>query len=107
MNKKLTCEVCNKNEAVGVASGACGPVSSAYCQDCLKKGAEPYGYLVGYISMAGTSREEIHESYYSIIKATCEVTGRTEEQFWKDCKRFVEDYDRYCEEHDQYVEDQL
>jgi hypothetical protein len=35
MEDKLICEVCKKNEAVGVASSAVGPVSLAYCKTCL------------------------------------------------------------------------
>lgn len=36
-----TCNVCNENEAVGVASSWLGPMSNAYCAECLRQQAEP------------------------------------------------------------------
>jgi len=38
----LTCNVCNKNEALGVASSALGAISFAYCRTCLDHNADPY-----------------------------------------------------------------
>lgn len=35
------CDVCRKNEAAGVCSSALGPVSWAYCSQCLSRNAEP------------------------------------------------------------------
>lgn len=42
MPEKLMCEVCRKNEAVGVAGCTLSqPVSHAYCRDCLAHKADP------------------------------------------------------------------
>jgi late competence protein required for DNA uptake (superfamily II DNA/RNA helicase) len=38
---KLICDVCNKNEALGVASSPFGAISYAYCRECLNKPADP------------------------------------------------------------------
>jgi len=37
----LSCQVCNGQPAVGVACSSLGPISHAYCQECLRRGAEP------------------------------------------------------------------
>lgn len=34
------CDVCGQREALGVASSALGPVSWAYCRECLRKPAD-------------------------------------------------------------------
>jgi hypothetical protein len=39
--RKLVCDVCKQNEALGVASSALGPCSWAFCQQCLDAHAEP------------------------------------------------------------------
>ena len=44
--KKLICEVCKKNEAVGVACVPGIPYSAAYCKDCLKADAHPLGIVM-------------------------------------------------------------
>lgn len=40
MTSALTCNCCNENEAVGVASSSLGPVSFAYCRRCLDEDAD-------------------------------------------------------------------
>lgn len=37
----LVCNVCEQNEAAGVASSPLGAISFAYCTKCLEHGAEP------------------------------------------------------------------
>lgn len=36
----MICDVCHKNEAIGVASTS-QPYSCAYCMDCARRGADP------------------------------------------------------------------
>lgn len=48
---KLICNVCNQNEAKGVAASCLGPVSFAYCEVCLKEGAEPEGMTYATLQM--------------------------------------------------------
>lgn len=102
---ELICEVCRKNPAVGVASGACGAVSSAYCKVCLERGAEPWGYLVGYLFTVG--REDVHPSYHEIIKASCEVVGKTVDEFWEECERVIGEYEDYYTQHDKGLAEKL
>ena len=42
---KLTCNVCEEHEALGVASSALGAVSFAYCRECLEHNADVYGMI--------------------------------------------------------------
>lgn len=105
------CDVCKKNEMHGVYASSCGPVSFAYCMECGKKGAEPYGFLVAYISMAvdkgedaKPENEKINPRYQSIIDATLEVSGKTRGEFYADVDldiaRFIEHEKRMMEEFD-------
>jgi len=50
----LTCQVCDMNEAKGVACSGLGAVSFAYCQECLDRGAEPEGMFACTAEMCGT-----------------------------------------------------
>lgn len=80
------CQVCDKNDAIGVACGACGPISIAYCRECLQAGAEPFDILAAYMGCGGiTSPESVNPEYLPIIEATCRVAGKTEQEFWAAC----------------------
>lgn len=50
----LTCQVCAESEAEGVACSGLGPISFAYCRECLDKGAEPEGMFACTAEMCGT-----------------------------------------------------
>jgi len=83
---KGKCAVCGKEGEVFVACSACGAISFAYCEDCLRAGAEPYGELVSYISCAGDSPEDINNTYLEIIHNTLDRLNKSEEQFWEDVR---------------------
>jgi hypothetical protein len=42
------CDVCRRSPVVGVASSPLGPVSFAYCEECLVRGAQPM-YLASFL----------------------------------------------------------
>ncbi len=48
MSDPLICNVCNKHEALGVASSGLGPVSFAFCRECLTHHAEPE-FMLQYV----------------------------------------------------------
>lgn len=95
---KGKCAVCGKEGEVFVAASACGAISFAYCEDCLRAGAEPYDELVSYISCAGNSPEYINDTYLKIIRDTLSRLNITEEQFWKDVKQSIIDESEYWKE---------
>lgn len=78
----LTCNVCDKNEAVGVFASSCGAVSFAYCQDCLDAGREPYGALAAHL-MGASGMEDVAEWAKPIVRATLKAEGKTEEEFFQ------------------------
>lgn len=81
------CNVCGKEtDKLYVCCSSCGAESFAYCEDCLRAGAEPYSALVSYISCAGNKPEDINEAYRNIIKATLKRLNVSEEKFWADVK---------------------
>lgn len=55
------CDVCDKSESVGVAASTIGPVSLAYCKECLVRNAEPlfaFEYLYDEVSEEGEGLAE-------------------------------------------------
>ena len=69
MTEKLICDVCNENEALGVAASPLGPISHAYCAECLRQKVEPWPIVVatvwgcgGYDKLALWAREYIDNS---------------------------------------------
>jgi hypothetical protein len=91
------CDVCRKNEMIGVASSTLGAVSFAYCAECNASGAEPYGFLVDVTSMfvdKGTDCEPgggvINKGSHSMIDASLAVVGKTRAQFYADVDRSIE-----------------
>ncbi len=45
IDSKLICNVCDKNEALGVASSTLAAMSFAYCRECLEHNADVYGLI--------------------------------------------------------------
>jgi hypothetical protein len=91
------CNVCGKEAELSVAASTCGACSYAYCQDCLKAGAEPYDALVSYIWCAGGRLEYINDTYKHIIAATLERVHKTPREFWEDVKKEDEAWEIYNE----------
>lgn len=77
------CDVCGANTETFVCCSACGGMSFAYCEECLKAGAEPWGVLIDYISIAGHYPEDINEDFREIVRNTCKRCGKTESEFAK------------------------
>jgi hypothetical protein len=101
MNK---CNVCNKNDSIGVYSSSCGPVSFAYCKQCARKGAEPYGALVAYISGAvkegkdaARDAKQISEGYQQVIDISLDVAGKTREEFYVSIDDVIKKENEYWE----------
>ena len=86
----MKCEVCNKETEVFVASSAYGPISFAYCKECLINGLEPYGAIVDYIACAGSFPDDISEEYQKDVRRQLKLQGVSEEQFIKDFNEIKE-----------------
>lgn len=78
------CEVCGKETMVVVCSSSMGPFSFAYCEDCLRAGAEPYWFLVNVISMSGTWPDSVNEACQEKIRSVLKYLSRSEDDFKAD-----------------------
>lgn len=89
MDNVLTCDVCRK-PAVGSACSSTGPVTFAYCAECLRANREPYSALVA--SMVGMkSLDQAAEWYRPIILSNLKAEGKTLEEFFGDTQRAREE----------------
>lgn len=76
----LSCEVCPDAPAIGVASMPGLPVSVAYCRDCLRANAHPWGLLLANtVALGGL----VHAAgwWVAMVDATCTRLGRSREEF--------------------------
>lgn len=57
------CDVCERERETRVAASPFGPISFAYCQECIQKPAEPlltFNYL--YENVSSDQGRDLHES---------------------------------------------
>lgn len=103
-----TCEVCEKNESIGVASSWLGAFSSAYCRSCIEVGAEPYWAIIATGSQGRLgSFADFIPAFQDTVMATLEVTGRTIEDYWRDIEKAIEEEALYWESQVEYTEEEL
>lgn len=95
--EKRKCEICNKNDAAGIASSKLCPISHAYCSECISANREVWTTLVGGLSLIGglfgCNKDFVSEWIRPIIKATCEFYGKTEGELWAEVDRLEKDYE--------------
>lgn len=63
----MICQVCDRNEAIGVCSSPFGPMSCAYCLPCLYEHAEPestFEYLYSFVGKKGEGLVPIWATTY-------------------------------------------
>jgi hypothetical protein len=85
----MKCDVCGKERETFVAASVYGPISFAYCEECLKNGKEPYDAIVAYISCAGHFPDDINETYQKDVRRQLKLHGISEEQFIKDVEKAI------------------
>ena len=88
----MKCDVCGKECEAFVAASAYGPISFAYCRECLANGREPYRAIVDYIACAGHFPDDINEAYRTDVYKQLELHGVSEEQFIKDVNEYIAEY---------------
>lgn len=88
-----TCEVCGKEAPVVVAAYTLSSCSSAYCEECLNEGLEPYSDIVGIVWCVGW--DDLAVGAKDKIERTLKKLGKTKEDVLADVeateKRFNED----------------
>lgn len=78
--KKLLCEVCDKNEIVGVCSVPGVPYSARYCRECLQANSHPMGILVANTACIG-GYDESAEWWREMVNDSLKAQGKTLEWF--------------------------
>lgn len=78
------CDVCRKETMVAVCASTMGPVSLAYCRDCLESGAEPYSFMVAYVACAGEWLKDIRPEAQTRIRKLLAFHNKTEAKFAED-----------------------
>lgn len=100
------CDVCSKNGETFVGSSTLGAVSFAYCEECLRSGAEPYGLLAYTLSMFGSDWENgMREEYHIIIKATLEATEKNYDELKQDVAKIIDEENEYFSMMDKMEQD--
>lgn len=75
------CDVCGKETQVADCASTMGPVTLAYCKDCLESGAEPYSFMTAYISCAGMWPDDIRPEVQERVRRLLTFHGKTEAEF--------------------------
>lgn len=91
MHNPGRCNACGRLSEVTVACSAYGPISFAYCPDCLRKCLEPYGAVVSFIACAGHFPEDISEAYRQDVRRMLPLWGKTEKAFIQDVEREIQE----------------
>lgn len=97
------CDVCGKSGKIYVAASTMGPVSFAYCEQCLANGAEPYQAMVSYVACAGHFPNDINKQYQDVVRSILRYLGKTESEFISDVDRCIKSMDSISKS---YVEEQ-
>lgn len=97
------CDVCGKEEKVAVFASSMGAVSFAYCEDCCKRGLEPYSAIISCFSTL--SSEDAKDFYNKNEKIMNEFYHKTQTEFCDDVARTTEEFDNFCESMDQLRND--
>lgn len=79
-----------KKTDVAVFASQFGPISFAYCADCAKAGAEPYGAVVSYIACAGPWPDAINQKYQEIVREQLKFHGVTDGRFAQDVQSCID-----------------
>lgn len=89
------CDVYGKSTEVKAACSGYGPVTYAYCQECLNKGLEPYSGVVTYIACGGHFPKNINAMYKADVRRMLPLWGKTEKEFIADVDKEISDMDEY------------
>jgi len=83
------CEVCNKNQAIGVYCVPAVPISCAYCKECLDANAHPWWVLIANTVCIG-GLENAADWWKKMVEDTCKHLGRTIEGFNQEVQKEID-----------------
>jgi hypothetical protein len=92
----LICQVCGKNESVGVACSAFGAVSLAYCAECIHEDRDSYGLLVGTAACFPVPPDKLEltsfrEDLWPTVEATMAFRGKTWDDLRQESKELLDE----------------
>lgn len=90
----LVCEVCNKNEALGVAAVPGVPMSVAYCKECLEANSHPMYVLVANTACVG-GLEHANEAWKQMVMDSLKHQDKTLEWFNEQVQEGIRNMDEY------------
>ena len=82
------CEVCNKNQAIGVYCVPAVPISCAYCKECLDANAHPWWVLIANTVCIG-GLENAAYWWKKMVEDTCCHLGRSIEGFKQEVQKEI------------------
>ena len=97
---KVKCDCCNKEvDHVEILYSSLLPASFSYCDDCAKKGFEPYSVLVMHFAgiISQNKWGDLAPYWREIIEGSCEVSGHSFEQFRKDCREYMDSCEHWSD----------
>jgi len=83
MEQIIECEVCRKNDSIGVCSVPGVPYSAAFCSECLHSGAIPYWIAVANTALCG-GYDHVADWWRDTVLATLKVCDKSMDQFLQD-----------------------
>ena len=78
------CDVCGKEGPVITNRSCFGPFDFEYCEECLRKGAEPYWFTVSTVALRGLWPEDIGEAFQAKVRDNLAYLNRPEDIFRAD-----------------------
>ena len=88
MSEKLICQICEDEEAVGVACMPSVPISFAYGRKCIDANAHPYWALVANTALGGGLKNTA-DWWKWMVTDTCNYLGKTLEEFNEEVERYI------------------
>ena len=89
----MKCDICGKEANCTVAASAFGCASYAYCDECLRRGKEPYKAVVAYIACAGHFPDDINETYQKEVRRQLKLHNVSEKDFINDVDGAIKLYE--------------
>ena len=93
-NNDLTCQVCDKNKAVGVCCIPSVPVTVAYCSECLQANAHPWFILISNTACCG-GLEHMADFWRKMVTDTCKHLNKTLDEFNADVVKDIKNLEEY------------
>ena len=87
------CEVCGKNDSIGVCCVPGIPISCAYCEECLKVNAHPWWILVANTSCIGGLKNAA-DWWKKMVEDTCKHLGKTIDEFNSEVEEAIRKFEK-------------